>query len=125
MKSVFIGVVCLFVLLACNKPVYKYNSNFEGVWRTTPVYDSVLHYVVCSEIEIDGADGFFQSTCKLNGTELCDCIDNHIGKAVMNDTRTQMKIGSKGYALSIDEEPNQDSNGNWTMKIKGLRYYRD
>jgi hypothetical protein len=36
-----------------------------------------------------------------------------------------MKIGSSNaLVLSIDEEPNVDSSGLWTMKIRGLRYFR-
>lgn len=118
----FSGIVLL--LFACNKPVYKYNKDFEGTWRTIPVYDSLLQYISVSEITIDGADGLYKNSCKPCGSDLCDCVSNQVGKAVMNDSKTQMKIGSNGYPLTIDEEPNVDSNGNWTMKIKGIRYYR-
>lgn len=114
----------ILVISACNKPVYKYNSDFEGTWRTIPVYDSVLQFTSTSEIIIAGADGSYKNSCNTCGVDLCSCISSQTGKAVMNDSKTQMRMGSKGYALSIDEEPAIDSNGVWTMKIQGLRYYK-
>lgn len=114
----------MLLLSSCNKPVYKYNQEFEGTWRTELVYDEVLNTNVMSEIVIDGEDGSFKNTCRPCSVGLCDCLNTHVGKAVMNSSRTEMKIGSSNYALRIDEEPNIDSTGVWTMKIQGLRYYR-
>lgn len=125
-KTVFIfsSIFIVFLFTACNKPVYKYNPDFEGKWRTIPVYDSLLNTTTGSEILIDGEDGSFQNSCNPCGADLCNCISHQIGKAVMNSSKTQMKIGSSSYPLSIDEEPNIDASGNWTMKIQGLRYYK-
>ncbi len=118
-------VMCL-LLVCCNKPVYKYNSDFQGKWQTIPVYDSLLNATTMSEILIDGEDGSFKNSCNPCGNqELCNCISVQIGKAVMNSTKTHMKIGSSNsYQLSIDEEPKVDANGVWTMKIQGLKYFR-
>ncbi len=126
MKSiVFAAVVFTSLLLfSCNKPVYKYNPNFEGTWRTIPVYDSILQYETTSEIVINGKDGSFKNSCKSCGVDLCDCLNVQSGRAVMNDKKTQMRFGSNGTALTINEEPNIDGNGLWTMKIQGIRYYK-
>ncbi|OFZ64394.1 MAG: hypothetical protein A3D92_15885 [Bacteroidetes bacterium RIFCSPHIGHO2_02_FULL_44_7] len=128
-KNTYFGIFIAFVTLvlvlsACNKPVYKYNPDFEGTWRTIPVYDSVLNYISTSEIIINGPDGSYKNSCSTCGTELCACISVQSGKAEMNDTKTEMRMGSKGFGLSIDEEPNIDANGAWTMVIQGLRYYK-
>ncbi len=123
MRYIYFVLVFLTVV-SCNKPVYKYNSNFEGTWRTLLVYDDILDTEVMSEIVIQGEEGTYKNTCRPCGTDLCDCLNTHVGKAVMNSSRTQMRIGSSNYALRIDEEPNIDGNGAWTMKIQGLRYYR-
>lgn len=121
---VFLFILTFSLLVSCDKPVYKYNPDFEGTWRTLPVYDSVLNYSTMNEIMIDGADGSYKGTCNPCGTDLCNCIVTQAGKAVMNDTKTQMRMGSNAFALTIEEEPNIDSNGNWTMKIQGFRYYK-
>ena len=121
----FIGIMLFALLfLGCDKPVYEYNPEFEGKWRTLVVYDSVLNSNVLSEIVIDGKDGSFMNTCNPCGVELCNCISSQLGKAVMNSDKTQMQIGSNAYPLTINEEPNVDANGAWTMEIQGLRYYR-
>lgn len=129
MKSlalIFAAVLVLSsILYSCNKPVYKYNPNFEGRWRTLPVYDDLLNANVVSEIYIEGAEGTFKNTCTPCGVDLCNCISSQAGKAVLNTSKTQMKIGSSNsLLLSIDEEPNIDTNGLWTMKIRGLRYFK-
>ncbi len=117
-------LVALLIIVSCNKPAYKYNKEFEGVWRTIPVYDELLNTEVMSEIVIQGEDGTFKNACNPCGQDLCNCLNYQVGKAVMNSSKTQIKIGSSGYALTIQEEPNLDSNGIWTMKVQNLRYYR-
>lgn len=129
LKKAYFGIFIAFsalvvVLSACNKPVYKYNPDFEGTWRTIPVFDSVLNYVSTNEILIDGANGSYKNSCATCETELCGCLSVQSGRAEMNDTKTQMRLGSNGVGLSIDEEPNIDVNGEWTMVIQGLRYYK-
>jgi hypothetical protein len=119
------SLLLIFSLISCNKPVYKYNPDFEGKWRTVLVYDSNINTNVMCEIIIDGAEGSFKNTCNPCGVDLCNCISSQTGKAVLNSDKTQMKIGSSNaLVLSIDEEPNIDSSGLWTMKIRGLRYFR-
>lgn len=124
-KFMILSMLLTVLLIACNKPVYKYNKDFEGVWRTDNIYDSLLNKSVRSEIVIDGADGKFSNTCDFIDNEFCNCISSSVGKAVMNSSKTQMKIGStSSFPLTIDEEPSVNANGIWTMKIQGLTYYR-
>ncbi|MFT5777630.1 MAG: hypothetical protein ACI837_000578 [Crocinitomicaceae bacterium] len=127
---IFLGIlICsfslLFIVSACDKPVIKYNSDFEGQWRTILVYDSLLQVNVMNEIVIEGKDGSFKNTCAPCGADLCNCLNSSVGKATMNSSKTHMKIGSSNsYPLEIQEEPNIDSTGTWTMLIHGLRYYK-
>ena len=130
MKNAFfvlnVVLVIMAIISSCNKPVYKYNPDFQGTWRTVAVYDSLLDKTVQSEIVIDGSDGSFKNTCEpCNTNELCNCVSYQVGKAVMNDTKTQLKIGSNGYPLTIEQEPSVNSIGLWTMIIKGQTYYRN
>ena len=130
MKKAFfvvnLAVLLIISVASCNKPVYKYNADFEGTWRTVTVYDTILDKIVQSEIVIDGKDGSFKNTCEpCNTNELCNCVSFQVGKAVMNDTKTQMRIGSNGFPLTIDQEPKVNSSGVWTIIIKGQTYYRN
>lgn len=122
--SILMLVIFASFIVGCDKPVYKYNPDFEGIWRTLPQYDSILNYSTLNEIVINGSDGSYKSTCTPCGSDLCNCIVTQAGKAVMNDSKTQMRMGSNGYALTIEEEPNVDINGEWTMKVQGFRYYK-
>jgi hypothetical protein len=117
--TVFLLISATTIIVACNKPVYKYNADFEGTWRSLVVYDTILNSNVVSEILIDGEDGWYKNTCSPCGTDLCNCISTQVGKAVMNTSRS-----SNSLVLTIQEEPNIDTNGVWTMKIQGLRYYK-
>lgn len=117
-------LIAVFIAASCDKPVYKYNQNFEGTWRTSVIYDTILNKNVQSEIVIDGKDGSFRNTCDPCGTDLCNCISYSAGQAVMNADKTQMKIGSNGFPLTIQKEPYEEPDGTWAMKVGGLIYYR-
>ncbi len=123
-KNTFSLTALLLILWACNKPVYKYNPDFEGKWRTPVVYDTILNKNVLSEIVIDGADGTYSNTCDPCGADLCNCISSQVGKAVMNTSRTQMKIGSNSYALTIQQEPTLNALGQTTIIVRNQTYYK-
>ncbi len=133
MKNPFTNIAILIItstlllLFACNKPAYKYNKEFEGNWLTDRRYDSFLGDTVRSQIFIEGVNGKFNNTCLTECLpDLCGCVSAQGGKAVMNSSKTQMKIGSssKAITLTINEEPNQDELGKWQMKVNGLVYFR-
>lgn len=125
MKYVIALTVVMFSIISCNKPVYKYNPDFEGQWRTVSAYDSIINETVASEIVIDGKDGAYYNSCRDTCTEhLCDCIVTQSGKAVMNSSKDQMKLGSSNYAIGIQQEPTQDANGNWSMIIDNKTFYK-
>ena len=77
-----------------------------------------------SEIVIDGADGTHSNTCDPCGADLCNCISSQVGKAVMNTSRTQMKIGSNSYALTIQQEPTLNALGQKTIIVRNQTYYK-
>lgn len=111
------------VVVACNKYVYKYNPDFEGTWKTIPVYDTLLNSYVQSELVIDGKEGSFKNACQPCGVDLCNCMNVQFGKAVINLTHDQIRIGSGNYPLTINEEPNYQDTV-WVMKLQGLTYYK-
>jgi hypothetical protein len=77
-----------------------------------------------SEIVIDGADGTYSNTCDSCGVDLCNCVSSQLGKAVMNMSRTQMKIGSNSYALDIQQEPTLNALGQTTIIVRNQTYYK-
>ena len=125
--NISIILLSTLVILACNKPVYKYNKEFEGNWFTDRLYDENLNDTVRSQILIDGVDGRFNNTCLDECLpDLCGCISKQAGKAIINSSKTQMKFGSATNAIpmTINEEPYQDATGKWKMKINDLTYTR-
>lgn len=122
-KHTFFALLLCFAFVSCNKIATKYNPNFEGTWRTVPVYDSTLGVVVQSEIVIQGQEGAFKNACKPCDGSLCNCMNEQFGKAVVDMSHTQLRIGSGNYPLSINQEP-KDSSGIWTMRINNLKYIR-
>lgn len=118
-------IVLFFVLFACNKPVYKYNKDFEGNWYTDRIYDTYLNDTVRSQIYIDGKKGKFNNTClEVCAPDLCECISKEEGNAEMNSSKTQMKIGSANGSkpLIINKEPYQETDGSWKMEVNNLIY---
>ena len=116
-----------FILTSCNKLAYKYNKDFEGNWFTDKKYDSFVNDTVRSQILIDGSDGKFNNTCLDDCLpNLCGCISTQAGKAEMNSSKTQMKIGSAQGAqpLTINQEPYQEADGTWKMEVNNLVYTR-
>jgi hypothetical protein len=117
--------IALFSFLGCNKPVYKYNKDFEGNWFSVKRYESLLNDSVQNQISINGGDGIFNISCPdLCLPDLCGCLNLQSGKAVMNSSKTQMKIGSAqgGQPLRINKEPYQDEFGTWKMEVNELVY---
>ncbi len=120
-----IATISLFSFFGCNKPVYKYNKDFEGNWFSEKRFESLFNDSVQSQIYINGGDGKFNNSCPdLCLPDLCGCISSQSGKAVMNTSKTQMKIGSAQgtQPLRINEEPYQDEFGNWKMQVNELVY---
>lgn len=123
MKNNFLIRTAVLLLFACNKPVVKYNQDFEGRWRSLKP-DTISGKVVQNEIVIEGEDGVYRLNCKSVCSEnLCDCTFEQTGKAVVNTGKTHLKIGSANSSpMTIDEEPTTDSLGNQVMTIGGKTY---
>lgn len=121
--SLIAFLLLLVLILSCNKYVYKYNGDFEGTWKTIPTFDSTLGGNVQSRIVIQGKEGSFLNACQPCGTDLCNCMNEQFGKAVINMTHDQLRIGSGNYPLTIDKEPYFDDTV-WVMKIHGQTYYK-
>jgi len=110
----------------CNKRVSSYNMDFVGKWRTDVINDTLINESLRCELIIEDKDGIFNNSCKsVCEEQLCDCISTQSGRALVSFDKKSMKIGSSNsLTLSIDQEPYQDANGKWTMKIAGLVYYK-
>lgn len=120
-----IAFIFLFSFLGCNKPVYKYNKDFEGNWFSEKRFESLLNDTVQNQIVIKGGDGIFNNMCpELCLPDLCGCVNIQSGKAVMNSSKTEMKIGSAQgtQPLRINKEPFQDEFGKWKMEVNELSY---
>ncbi len=123
----FISIISLLIFVSCNKKVAKYNPDFIGTWRTATIDDTVINATVRSEIVIEKKDGLFNNTCKDTCSErLCNCISYQSGIPVMNSSNTEIKIGSSStYSLTVDQEPFQNADGIWEMKIENLTYFKE
>lgn len=120
-----ISAIILFSFLGCNKPVYKYNKDFEGNWFSEKRFESIFNDSVQNQILIKGGDGKYNNSCPdLCLPDLCGCIGIQSGKAVMNSSKTEMKIGSTQgtQPLRINKEPYQDAFGNWKMEVNEQSY---
>lgn len=127
-KTTLLSILVLSIIaFSCNKKVADYNPDFIGKWRSDPVMDPVLTTNVRSELIFEGNDGLFNNTCRDTCTDrLCDCISTNSGKAVLNTSKDQMRIGSsQPVTLSIEQEPLQDASGDWTIIINGLTYHKE
>lgn len=125
MRIAALLILMTLFIFSCNKPVVKYNPDFEGTWRTVSTYDSTLNETLVSEIILDGKEGAYYNSCRDTcGENLCDCIVVQTGKAVMNSSKDQMKFGSSNYPVSIQQEPTLDPNGNWFMIIDNKTFYK-
>jgi hypothetical protein len=119
-------IIGLAITSGCNKRAAAYNPDFIGTWRTVTLNDTIINQIVRSEIVIEKRDGLYNNTCRDTCEErLCDCISQQAGRAVVSVDKKRLRIGSSSsYSLSIDKEPNEDNNGQWTMIIDGQTYYR-
>jgi hypothetical protein len=125
MRYTFIFLVMTLLILSCNKPVVKYNPDFEGTWRTASTFDTTLNETLVSEIILEGKEGAYYNSCRDTcGNNLCDCIVVQTGKPVMNSTKDQMKFGTSSYPVSIQQEPTLDPNGNWFMIIDNKTFFK-
>lgn len=125
-STIAFTLLVVVLALSCNKKVAKYNPDFLGSWRTETTFDPVLGENVRSELVFEKEDGLFNNTCKDTcDNRLCGCISTNSGKAVINSSHDQMRLGSsQPVTLSIDQEPLQDANGEWTIIVNGLTYHK-
>ena len=117
-----LATLCCLIVLSCDKPLYKYNKNFEGTWRTATYYNDLYNKTTTSEIVIDGKNGIYNYACTDStgcAPRLCNCVSQQSGRAVINTKHTQMKMGStsSSYPITINTEPYQDGAGVWHMRV--------
>jgi len=126
MLIVTVLVASVITLSNCNKKVSSYNHDFVGQWRTDVINDTLINEAIRSELIFDEKDGTYNNGCKdVCDDQLCDCVSQQSGRALVSFDKTLIKIGSSNsLTLSIDELPHQVTGGAWEMKIGGLVYYK-
>ena len=121
-KILFLTASCL-LLLACNKPLLKYNSDFEGTWFSETQYNPDLEVFVSDELVFSGKNGTYQVDCKDTcATNLCDCTGKLSGTAEINQQRTIIRLNSQTpRTFNLDAQP-YEQGGSWFMEIDGKKY---
>jgi hypothetical protein len=121
-RSLWIATAAL-MLMGCNKKAGKYNPDFIGTWRTEPyTVNSAAQY--SNEIIIEESDGAYRLQCsEVCEPYLCNCSNEVTGTPLVSSDKKLLKIGSaNSITLPIDEEPYENSAGEWIMKIDGKEY---
>lgn len=123
MKKIFLLTAVITVLAACNKPLLKYNSDFEGTWYSEPQYNSTFGVFVSDELVFSGKEGSYQVDCKDTcTTNLCDCTGKITGTPEINKQRTIIRLNSQTpRTFNLDAQP-YEQGGSWYMEIDGKKY---
>jgi hypothetical protein len=123
MKKILFATLTTFVLFACNKPLLKYNGDFEGTWYSETQYNPDLQKFVGDELTFSGTTGTYQVDCgDTCGTNLCECTGKLSGKPEINQQRTIIRLNSQTpRTFNLDAEPYQQG-GSWFMKVDGKVY---
>jgi hypothetical protein len=123
MKKLFFLTTLALCMFACNKPLLKYNADFEGTWYSEPQYNSTMGVFVSDELTFSGTQGTYQVDCKDTcTTNLCDCTAKLTGKAEVNQQRTMIRLNSQTpRTFNLEEEPYQQGS-TWFMKVDGKTY---
>lgn len=123
MKKLFFLTTLALYMFACNKPLLKYNADFEGTWYSEPQYNSTMGVFVSDELTFSGTQGTYQVDCKDTcTTNLCDCTAKLTGKAEVNQQRTMIRLNSQTpRTFNLEEEPYQQGS-TWFMKVDGKTY---
>lgn len=121
-KTIFLATL-LVVVAACNKPLLKYNSDFEGTWYSEPQYNPDLGVFVSDELVFSGKEGSYQVDCKDTcATNLCDCTAKITGTAEINKQHTIIRLNSQTKrTFQLEAEPYEQS-GSWFMEVDGKTY---
>jgi hypothetical protein len=123
MKTGFYLLAALALLAACNKPLLKYNADFEGTWYSETQYNPDLQKFVGDELTFSGKTGTYQVDCgDTCETSLCDCTSKLTGTAEINQQKNLIRLNSQTpRTFAVDTEP-YEQGGSWFMKIDGKTY---
>ncbi|TSJ40099.1 hypothetical protein [Fluviicola chungangensis] len=123
MKKIILLTTLTLVLFACNKPLLKYNSDFEGTWYSEPQYNSVMGVFVSDELVFSGKEGSYQVDCQDTcSTNLCECTGKITGTPEINKQHTIIRLNSQTpRTFSLDAEP-YEQGGSWYMEVDGKKY---
>lgn len=123
-KILILALGLFFFLSGCNKPLLKYNNNFEGTWYSEPVFNTTYSDWVSDQLVFSGSNGTYYADCKDTcAPVLCNCITSISGKAEINKQRTLIRInGNSVKTFNLNAEPYQNASGTWMMEIDNKTY---
>lgn len=125
MKKILFLTATILLILACNKPLLKYNGDFEGTWYSTPKYNPDFQKFVSDELSFSGSTGSYQIDCKDTcGVNLCLCTAKLTGTPEINQQRTIIRLNSQTpRTFTVTAEP-YEVGGEWYMEIDGKKYHK-
>lgn len=118
-------VVLLTISTSCNvEQIEKYNSDFEGKWRTEPYNAPTVGGMVRNYIIINGKDSGLGIACKTN-CELCDCLVFQAGRVKIHTSTKELQVGGTvNQIMRVDEEPFINNEGTWEFIMNDLSYLK-
>lgn len=121
----YLAASFVFLLVACTvQQAEKYNSDFEGKWRSRVYFSPTVGDSSRNYLLIDGKNSVLGVGCKKN-CELCGCIIFQTGKAKINKSTMYMQVGNSIQNIRrIDVEPYLNSNSQWEMVVDSMIYER-
>ncbi|AEA44593.1 hypothetical protein [Fluviicola taffensis] len=125
MKKILFLTTAVLFLLACNKPLLKYNADFEGTWYSEAKYNSAFEEFVSDELTFSGTTGTYQVDCRDTcGVNLCTCTAKLSGTPEINQQRTIIRLNSQTpRTFNVTAEP-YEVGGEWYMEIDGKKYHK-
>ncbi len=102
-------------LVSCNKAVVDYNSDYTGIWKSE-VSNDVQSYMIIGENHNE-----FGLNCEPNSFNN-DCDRFVEGRALVNSSRTKIRIGQSPntLTLTINEAPYQNDNDEWRCVLNNI-----
>jgi hypothetical protein len=126
MKKIISLILLSFLLITCNKPLTKYNSDFEGTWYSVPVFNTTYSEYVSDQFVFTGKDGSYKIDCRDTcTTNLCNCLGEIKGKSEINRQHNMIRLrGTANRTFVLEAEPYQSANGTWMMEVDGKTYIK-
>lgn len=117
-------LIFIVILTSCNKAAIDYNPNFVGYWKSVVSLNEFTNVEEQSYLILGETHNECGLSCQSNC--LCDCLKLAEGRALVNTSRSKIRIGQSGntVTLTINQEPYLDSDSTWVCELNGLEYFK-